>query len=139
MPKGKKEVVEIELGEGEDKEIFEFIPVGPMGVLRILRDETDFSVEKLTEMDADIREALSAYAPVYSDLIFNELLEKCVSHDIVNPENSSEEERENADYWTSDFSFDEQMEIVNAVQGQEEIEEAMEEAESFPGLDEVDR
>jgi len=139
MPKGNKQTVKIELEEDEGTVELEFLPLGPTGIVKILRDKTDdYNVENISKMDTDINTVLRTYAPVYADLIFNELLEKCVSHKIVNPEKASKEEREEADYWTSDFTLQEQVRIVKAVQGQEKVKEAMEDAETFQGDNTID-
>ena len=131
MPKRKKETIKIELeNESGETEEFEFLPIGPTGVLPILREEAGLAPEKVSKAEGN-RSLLKNYSIIYSDKISSRLLKRCTSHKIVDPETASDKEMQEADYWTTDFTDEEQTNIILEIQGIEDFEQGIEEAENF--------
>ena len=153
MPIRKKGDIEIELDNGEgEMETFTFLPLGLTGIFGLLKDGSGnmFDLHDDTEKNkVEIGDKMEKMIGKNADKIFTACMERCISHKIINRESlherlsdpsiSKTERKEieqniqDADYYISDFSMEEQAHILDKLMGTESIQEGSAEARNFQG------
>ena len=155
MPIRKKGDIEIEMDDGEGgTEIFRFLPLGLTGIFDMMREEAgDTEMFNISSPDIDpevqLGDKIADVIGKNADKIFNTCMERCISHKIIDREKlhtelsgdeisedrkaEIEQEISEADYFVSDFSIEEQAEILRELMGSDSIQEGTALASNFQG------